>query len=83
MGDTPETKGNNWLVTLRLADRMLEKRDTLLDYLNEAGVMTRPVWTLMHRLPIHASNPRAPLPVSERLEGLLLNLPSSANLARS
>lgn len=83
MGDTPETEGNNWLVTLRLADRMAEKRDILLDYLNEAGVMTRPVWTLMHRLPIHASNPRAPLPVSERLEGLLLNLPSSANLARS
>jgi perosamine synthetase len=41
-----------------------------------------PLWRLMHRLPMFESCPRAPLPVAERLEASLINLPSSAKLSK-
>ena len=75
------TQGNYWLVAMKLetADPVL--RDTLLDALNGDGLMARPVWTLMHRLPMFAQCPRAPLAVAESLEQRLINLPSSPKLA--
>jgi len=53
----------------------------LLGALNEAGIMARPAWTLMHRLPMYAACPRMELPVAEDIERRLINLPSSAGLA--
>ena len=44
------------------------------------GLMTRPVWTLMHRMPMYSSTPQAPLPVAESLERRLINIPSSSGL---
>jgi len=44
------------------------------------GVMTRPSWTLMHKLPIFADCPKMELPVAESLERRLINIPSSAGL---
>ena len=75
------TRPNNWLNGLILdrPDRAL--RDDLLTRLNAAGVQARPIWTLMHRLPMYAACPRAPLPVAEALEASVINLPSSAALA--
>lgn len=77
----PGTAPNNWLngLVLDRPDRAL--RDDLLTRLNAAGVQARPIWTLMHRLPMHAACPRAPLPVAEALEASVINLPSSAALA--
>ena len=54
--------------------------DALLAALNDAGYMSRPLWTLMHHLPMYAACPRAPLPVAESLEARVVNLPSSARL---
>ena len=63
----PERASSNyWLNTLILAPGAgYALRDALLEGLNAAGYMARPVWTLMHRLPFHAEAPRAPLPVAE------------------
>lgn len=55
----------------------VEARDALLAETNTAGVMTRPVWQLMHRLPMFANAMRGPLVYSEYLESHLVNLPSS------
>jgi hypothetical protein len=44
---------------------------------NAAGVMTRPIWKLMHRLPMFQQAPRDQLTTSEWIEGHLVNLPSS------
>ena len=74
------TKSNYWLNAIVLDDVSLERRDALLGVLNDAGYMSRPVWTLMHRLPMYADCPRMPLPVAERLEASIVNLPSSAKL---
>ncbi|ACX95482.1 LegC family aminotransferase [Halothiobacillus neapolitanus] len=69
-------RSNYWLNAVRMSDR--ETRDAFLAATNAAGVMTRPLWTPMHRLPIYASGLRDPLPVTEALAGTLVNIPSSA-----
>lgn len=75
-------RSNYWLNALVLAPGTDEAaRNALLDGLNAAGYMARPVWTLMHRLMFHADCPRAALPVAEDLEQRIVNLPSSAMLA--
>jgi perosamine synthetase len=73
-------RSNYWLNTLILGSAHAESRDGLLDALNDAGLMCRPVWTLLHRLPFYADCPRAPLPVAEDLERRIISLPSSAEL---
>ncbi len=72
---------NHWLNALMLdrPDRPL--RDQLLGSLNDAGYQARPLWTLMHRLPMYAGCPRDDLPVAEALQDRVINLPSSAALA--
>ena len=62
-------------------DALTEERDTLLEQTNAVGISTRPIWTLMHRLPHFADAPRMPLPIAEKLEQRVINLPSSASLA--
>lgn len=54
-----------------------EQRNTLLKVTNEAGVMTRPIWTLMTRLPIYSNALRGPQENAEWLEARVVNLPSS------
>ena len=66
---------NYWLNAVICPDQAA--RDLLLKNTNEAGVMTRPVWKLMHRLPMYANALRGDLAVSEWLEGRLVNIPSS------
>jgi len=56
-----------------------EARDSLLKTTNDAGVMTRPVWQLMHRLPMFANELKGDLSNSEWAEARLVNLPSSPN----
>ena len=75
------TRGNFWLNAIVLSAEQAHRRDELLAALNDAGYMSRPLWTLMHRLPMYAACPRMPLPVAESLEARVINVPSSAKLA--
>lgn len=72
---------NHWLNALILDRPDRNLRDHLLETLNDAGYQARPLWTLMHRLPMYAECPRDDLPVAESLEVRVINLPSSAALA--
>jgi perosamine synthetase len=74
---------NYWLQTLLLDESLAEQRDAVLAATNDAGLMTRPAWTLMHQIPMYSSSPKAPLPVAESLERRLINIPSSAGLISS
>jgi perosamine synthetase len=76
-------QSNYWLQTLLLDDAVASQRDAVLAATNDAGLMTRPVWTLLHQLSHFVDAPRAPLPVAEMLERRLINIPSSAGLIRS
>ena len=73
-------RSNYWLQTLLLDESLSNERDAILTATNDAGLMTRPVWTLMHRMPMYSNTPKAPLPVAESLERRLINIPSSAGL---
>ena len=73
-------RGNYWLNTLVLDADRAGQRDELLEVTNQCGIPTRPVWTLLHRLPIYARCPRMDLSVAEDLERRIINLPSSAAL---
>lgn len=68
-------KSNYWLNAVHCPD--FKAREALLKYTNSHGVMTRPVWTLMHRLPAFVNAPRTELPNSEWAESTLVNLPST------
>lgn len=73
------SRSNAWLNGVVLDDAA--QRDPSLEALAAAGLTGRPLWTLMHRLPMYAACPRAPLPVAEALEARVITLPSSACLA--
>ena len=73
-------QSNYWLNTLLLDVFSSEKRDELLELTNSTGVMTRPTWTLMHKLPMFKNCPRMDLSLAESLERRLINIPSSASL---
>ena len=72
---------NHWLNALMLDRPDPAARDRLLQTLNDAGYQARPLWTLMHRLPMYADCPRDDLSTAEALEDRVINLPSSAALA--
>lgn len=79
-----EPKGcesNYWLQTLILNETVADKLETILTATNDAGLMTRPAWTLMHQLLPYRDCPRAPLAVAESLARRIINLPSSTGLA--
>ena len=73
-------RSNFWLNTVVLREPSVAVRDALLAATNDAGFMTRPAWTLLNTLPMFADCPRAPLPVAERLQASIINVPSSASL---
>lgn len=76
-------RSNFWLQTIVLDRPLAGERDAILAATNDAGITTRPMWTLMHRLPAFVDCPRMSLEVAESLEARALNLPSSAQLARA
>ncbi len=77
-----DSRPNHWLHVLRLDVEDLEERDALLAAMHERGLMARPVWDLLHRLPMYEDAPRGPLPTAERLEPRLVCLPSGAGIVR-
>jgi perosamine synthetase len=81
VAEPEESRSNYWLQTLLLDDSAAKQRDSILAATNDAGIMTRPAWMLMHRLAPYRSAPRMALSCAESLEGRLINLPSSAHLA--
>lgn len=76
-----DTVSNYWLNTLVLDEDRADEHETALQTLNDAGFMSRPVWRLMHLLPMYSGCPRADLSVAESLARRVLNIPSSPRLA--
>jgi len=76
----PGAEVNHWLNAVLLDEAHPAAREAVLDALNAAGFGARPLWTLMHRLPMYAACPRDELPVAEALAARVVNLPSSAAL---
>lgn len=73
-----DCKSNYWLNVIFLKDKAT--RDLFLEETNDAGVITRPVWQLMNRLPMFSSCQCGDLSNAEWLEARVVNLPSSVRL---
>ena len=71
-----ETKANYWLMSIELDNK--EERDRFLKITNNAGVMTRPIWRLMFRLPMYSDCFRDQQRNAKFLEKRIINIPSSA-----
>lgn len=73
--ELPDTRANFWLMCIELDGK--KDRDDFLKLTNENGVMTRPIWTLMHKLPMFQHCYRDEQRHAEKLEERIVNLPSS------
>lgn len=69
---------NYWLNAIVLKDR--SQRDLFLKNLNEAGVMSRPIWCLMNKLEMFSVCQMTDLSNAMWLEDRVVNIPSSARL---
>ena len=77
------SESNYWLNTLILNEDNAVKRDELLEELNNIGILSRPAWTPLHSLGIYEQSPRADLSATENFTKRIINLPSSASLAKT
>jgi perosamine synthetase len=68
-------KANHWLNAIILDSR--EDRDEFLKMTNDNNVMTRPIWTLMSKLPMFKNCQTDGLENSLWLEDRVVNIPSS------
>lgn len=69
------TKANYWLMAIQLDNK--KDRDLFLKETNKAGVMTRPIWQLMYRLPMYKKCYRDSQKNADFLESRIVNIPSS------
>ncbi len=70
-----DCRSNYWLNGVICEDR--RERDFILNATNSQGIMTRPIWTLMTRLPMFKASISGQLVNSLWLEDRVINLPSS------
>lgn len=73
-----ETRSNYWLNAVILPDH--EAQIEFLTQANDNGVMTRPIWELMNRLPMFAGAECGDLSTAEWFADRVVNLPSSVRL---
>ncbi|SDB81138.1 LegC family aminotransferase [Williamwhitmania taraxaci] len=66
---------NYWLNSILLGSR--EERDRFLGYMNDNGIMSRPAWTLMNKLPMFEGSQTDYLKNAVLIAERLINLPSS------
>jgi perosamine synthetase len=73
--EQPNCESNYWLNTIILNNR--KERDDFLKYSNENGIMTRPAWALMNKLPMYDKCLSTNLKHAHWLEDRIVNIPSS------
>jgi len=73
--ESENSKSNYWLNAILLKNK--KQRDEFLGETNSSGIMTRPIWTLMNKLPMFERAQCGNLKNSEWLEDRVVNIPSS------
>lgn len=71
-------KSNYWLNAILLNNE--QQRDKFLEETNSNGIKTRPIWTLMHKLPMFENSQYDDLENSNWLFERIVNIPSSVLL---
>lgn len=73
-----DATSNYWLNAIVMENR--EERDAFLAFSNDNGVMTRPIWRLMHKLTMYKDSPHDDLTNSQWLEDRIVNIPSGVRI---
>ena len=73
-----DTRSNYWLNVVILKDK--EAQQSFLQYTNDNGVMTRPIWELMNRLPMFEKCENDGLKNTIWFADRVVNIPSSVKL---
>ncbi len=68
------SKSNYWLNVIQLKDK--KERDAFLNFTNDNGVMTRPIWRSMNKLEMYKNCQAANLENTQLLEDIVVNIPS-------
>ncbi len=68
-------KSNYWLNLILFKNR--QERDEFLNYSNENGVQTRPIWNIIPDLPPYKDCYCDEIPISRNLQDIAVNIPSS------
>ena len=76
--DTPDTRSNYWLNVVIMKDK--DAQQDFLEYTNDNGVMTRPIWELMNRLPMFEKCENDGLKNTIWFADRVVNIPSSVRL---
>lgn len=76
-------KSNYWLNVLLLNKADKNARDDVLQCLSDNNIICRPVWELMHRLPMYQNAPRMDLSCAEALQTRIILLPSGVSIANA
>ena len=75
-----DTRSNYWLNVVILRDK--EAQLNFLEYTNDNGVMTRPIWELMNRLPMFEKCENDGLKNTIWFADRVVNIPSSVRLTK-
>ena len=76
--DPENAKSNYWLNSIILKNK--DQRNLFLDETNSQGIMTRPIWVLMNKLPMFEKAQCGDLTNAKWLEERVVNIPSSVVL---
>lgn len=72
-------KSNYWLQTF-IIDQSIYSLDIVIQTLNSTGVISRPIWTPLHKLKPFETSPKGDLMITNELEHQVVNIPSSPYL---
>ncbi|EDP73501.1 LegC family aminotransferase, partial [Hydrogenivirga sp. 128-5-R1-1] len=71
----PENSYSNYWLNAVILDNK-KQRDEFLEITNKNGIQTRPVWTLMYKLPMYKNCFKTDTPNAEYIEERVVNIPS-------
>ena len=78
INEPKDAKSNYWLNAIELESK--EQRDNFLECTNANGVMTRPIWNLLNKLPMYKNCQSDSLINSQYFEERIVNIPSGVVL---
>jgi len=81
VSEPADAYSNYWLHAIILKDR--NERDAFLNYSNEHGVMTRPIWNLINKSPMFVQCQCTSLDNAQWLEDRVVNIPSSVTYIKN
>jgi perosamine synthetase len=72
-------KSNFWLNAIQLESE--KQKIEFIEFMDNAGIMSRPIWKLIHTLPMYLNCPKGGLETSEKIVKTVVNITSSSRLA--